>query len=91
MDALAPELVPDHDGLREAMDTRRRNRSAPERILQKLLGMDVKLRQYELGKAFCDAVAAEGGIDLLNRAWDSPGALPTLIELERPHEWIARV
>jgi len=90
MDALAPELVPDHEGLRDAMDARRRNRSAPERILQKLLGMDMKLRQYELGKSFCDAVAAEGAIELINRAWTSPEALPTLTELERPSTWIAR-
>ncbi len=91
MDALAPELVPDHQGLREAMDARRRNRSAPEKILQRLLGMDMKLRQYELGKAFCDAVAAEGGIELLNHAWESPAALPSLHELENPREWTARV
>ena len=27
------------------------------------------MRQYELGKAFCDAVAAEAGIEGLNRVW----------------------
>ncbi len=91
MDALAPELVPRHEGLREAMDARRGNRSAPERILQRLLGMDTKLRQYELGKSFCDAVAAEGGIELLNRVWESPASLPDLSELEHPAEWSARV
>ena len=42
----------------------------------RLLGMDMKMRQYELGKAFCDAVVAEGGIELLNRVWDAPEALP---------------
>ena len=90
MDALAPELVADHENLRGAMDTRRRSRSAPERILQRLLGMDAKLRQYELGKAFCDAVAAEGGIELLNRAWQSPESLPDLAELQHPGTWAAR-
>jgi coenzyme F420 biosynthesis associated uncharacterized protein len=90
MDALAPELVPRHEGLREAMTRRRRNRSAPERVLMRLLGMDMKLRQYELGKSFCDAVAAEGGIELLNRVWASPDALPTLDELNAPKTWIAR-
>ena len=91
MDALAPELVPEHEGLREAMDRRRSARSAPERILQRLLGMDLKLRQYELGKSFCDAVVAEGGIDLLNQAWRSPASLPTLTELEEPSTWTARM
>src|SRR3954447_9759762 len=56
MDALGATLVPGYETLREAMDRRRRSRSAPERLLQKLLGLDMKLRQYEQGKRFCDAV-----------------------------------
>lgn len=91
MDALAPALVPAHEGLREALDLRRRSRSTPELILQRLLGMDLKLRQYELGKEFCDAVVREGGIELLNRAWESSAALPGLDELGRPSAWIVRV
>jgi coenzyme F420 biosynthesis associated uncharacterized protein len=90
MDALAPELVPQHEGLRAAMDARRSSQSAPERVLLRLLGMEMKLRQYKLGKTFCDAVVAEGGIELLNRAWESPDALPTLAEIDHPGDWIAR-
>ena len=90
MDALAPKLVPEHEGLREAMSRRRASRSAPERILGRLLGMDMKLRQYELGKSFCDAVVAEGGIEALNRAWTGPPALPTLEEIEQPVMWLGR-
>lgn len=90
MDALAPELVPQHDGLREAMDRRRASRSAPERVLMRLLGMEMKMRQYKLGKSFCDAVVAEGGIEALNDVWTAPGALPTLDEIEHPGAWLAR-
>jgi coenzyme F420 biosynthesis associated uncharacterized protein len=90
MDALAPALVPEHEGLREAMSRRRASRSAPERILQRLFGMDMKLRQYELGKSFCDAVVVQGGIETLNRAWASPESLPTLQEIELPASWIER-
>ena len=90
MDALAPVLVPEHEGLREAMTRRRASRSAPERILGRLFGMDMKMRQYELGKVFCDAVVAEGGIDALNRAWTGADALPTLAEIEQPAHWVAR-
>jgi uncharacterized protein (DUF2342 family) len=90
MDALAPELVPQHEGLRAAMDARRQSRSAPERVLMRLLGMEMKLRQYKLGKEFCDAVVAEVGIEGLNRVWAGPEALPTLVELEDPGAWLAR-
>jgi coenzyme F420 biosynthesis associated uncharacterized protein len=90
MDALAPELVPHHEGMRAAMDDRRRSRSAPERILGRLLGMDLKLRQYELGKSFCDTVVESGGIARLNAVWEAPEALPTLSELDDPAAWMAR-
>jgi uncharacterized protein (DUF2342 family) len=90
MDALAPELVPQHEGLRAAMDARRQSRSAPERVLMRLLGMEMKMRQYKLGKEFCDAVVADAGIDGLNRVWVGPEALPTLAELEDPAAWLAR-
>jgi uncharacterized protein (DUF2342 family) len=90
MDALAPALVPQHEGLRAAMDARRQSRSAPERVLMRLLGMEMKMRQYKVGKEFCDAVVADGGIEGLNRVWAGPEALPTLAELERPADWQAR-
>ena len=90
MDVIAERAIPDHEHLRAAMDERRRNRSAPARIVEKLLGFDVKLRQYELGKRFADAVVAEAGIEGLNRVWADPGALPTLAELEHAADWLAR-
>ena len=77
MDAIAPETIPGHAGLREAMDKRRRSRSAPARMIERLLGFEMKLRQYEQGKRFCDAVVAAAGMEALNRVWESPGALPT--------------
>jgi coenzyme F420 biosynthesis associated uncharacterized protein len=90
MDVIAERAIPDHERLREAMDERRRSRSAPERILERLLGFDVKLRQYELGKGFSDAVVEKAGIEGLNRVWTDPTALPTLAELEHPDDWLGR-
>jgi putative hydrolase len=91
MDAIAAEFIPGHEELREAMDQRRRSRSAPQRIIERLLGFDVKLRQYELGKQWADQVAALGGIEGLNRVWSSPEALPSAHELQHPREWLQRV
>jgi coenzyme F420 biosynthesis associated uncharacterized protein len=90
MDALGVELVPGYEKLRVAMDRRRRSRSAPERILQKLLGLDMKMRQYEQGKRFCDAVVAEAGIAGLNTVWRSPADMPSAAELDDPSAWIRR-
>src|SRR5215211_755906 len=91
MDAIAPEAIPEQEKLRAAMDARRRSRSAPERILERLLGLDFKMRQYELGKRFCDAVADAAGIEGLNRVWESPESLPTVEELENPPAWLERL
>jgi coenzyme F420 biosynthesis associated uncharacterized protein len=90
MDALGSRLLPAYDGLREAMERRRRSRSAPARALERLLGLDLKLVQYELGRRFCDAVAGQAGIEGLNRTWASPDSLPTLRELEEPDSWLKR-
>jgi coenzyme F420 biosynthesis associated uncharacterized protein len=91
MDAVGAEVLPAHEGLREAMERRRASKSAPQRILERLLGLDMKLRQYELGRTFSDAVAEKHGIEGLNRVWDSPQMLPTLAELEDPKTWFERV
>ena len=91
MDAVGEKVLPAYEGLREAMERRRRSLSAPERILQRLLGLDLKMRQYELGKSFCDAVVERRDIDILNRVWSEPAALPTMGELKDPAAWIERV
>jgi coenzyme F420 biosynthesis associated uncharacterized protein len=90
MDVIAAEVIPDHEQLRAAMDRRRRSRSAPQRIIERLLGFDVKLRQYEQGKQFADAVAELAGIEGLNRVWSSPSALPSPGELQHPKQWLER-
>jgi uncharacterized protein (DUF2342 family) len=50
----------------------------------------MKLRQYELGKAFCDAVVEAEGPAALHRVFESPAMLPTLTELEDPRGWLRR-
>src|SRR6185503_6106108 len=90
MDAVGADLLADLDAMREAMDRRRTERTGLLRVLDKLIGLDLKLRQYQQGKAFCDAVVARGGIEALNRAWAGPEALPTLPELDDAAAWLAR-
>ena len=60
-------------------------------LLERLLGLELKLRQYEMGRRFCDEVVADGGPPLLARAWRGPESLPSTEELERPSRWIARM
>jgi coenzyme F420 biosynthesis associated uncharacterized protein len=90
MDAVGADLLDDVASLRSAMDRRRQERSGLLRVVEKLIGLDLKLRQYELGKSFCDDVVAREGIEGLNRVWSLPEALPTHAELGDPAGWLAR-
>lgn len=91
MDAAAADLGPELLDLRRRLDQRRARRGGLSELLGRLLGMEAKLRQYETGKAFCDAVVDAAGPDALRRVWDSPAQLPSLAELERPALWLERV
>jgi coenzyme F420 biosynthesis associated uncharacterized protein len=91
MDAVGAELIPSLPRLRAAMNRRREGRGLPWRVLERLLGLELKLRQYEIGRRFCDAVVADGGPQTLALAWSGPQALPSTEELERPERWIARM
>ncbi len=91
MDAVGEGLDPRYAELRELLEAQRDRRGALDAIVGRLLGLDMKLRQYRLGKAFSDAVAERAGIEGLNRVWSAPEALPSIDELEAPEAWMDRV
>jgi coenzyme F420 biosynthesis associated uncharacterized protein len=90
MDAVGAEVIDDLPRLRAALERRRADRTGLLRLFEKLIGMDMKLRQYEQGKRFCDGVVARAGIAGLNRVWEVPERIPTLAELDDPAGWLAR-
>jgi coenzyme F420 biosynthesis associated uncharacterized protein len=90
MDAVAPDLLPSLPRLRAAIDQRRRRQSLSSRLIARLLGLEMKLRQYERGKYFCDEVVKQGGVEALRHVFSSPDALPTLAEIDDPAAWLAR-
>jgi coenzyme F420 biosynthesis associated uncharacterized protein len=91
MDAVAPDLLPSLPSLRAALDRRRKSQSGLSRLFAKLLGLELKLRQYEQGKFFCDAIVRAAGTEALVHVFSGPDALPTLAELTDPPAWLARV
>src|SRR5436190_5021754 len=90
MDAAGADALPNIEALRAALNRRRRERPPLMRVIERLLGLEMKLRQYEVGKRFCDAVVERGGIEALNRAFAGPEQLPSWDELDRPDAWLAR-
>jgi coenzyme F420 biosynthesis associated uncharacterized protein len=91
MDAVAPELLPSLPELRRALDGRRRVQSPFGRLVSRLLGLEMKLKQYERGKIFCDEIVRVSGTNALRHLFSAPEALPTLVEIEDPAAWLRRV
>jgi uncharacterized protein (DUF2342 family) len=77
--------------LRAKLDARRQGGGPVARVARRLLGLDLKRRQYERGSAFFEAVAAERGLAGASAVWERPENLPTSSELDHPERWLARV
>jgi uncharacterized protein (DUF2342 family) len=90
MDAVGADVLPSLPRLRAALNRRRETRGLPWRVLERLLGLELKLKQYEVGKRFCDAVVQAEGPGALARVWEGPELLPSTAELETPRLWLAR-
>jgi coenzyme F420 biosynthesis associated uncharacterized protein len=90
MDRAATDRIPSADRFARVLRERRAAVQGPARLLQKLLGLEAKLRQYEQGERFIEAVEAAGGPELLAAAWQGPEWLPSLAEIREPQKWIDR-
>jgi coenzyme F420 biosynthesis associated uncharacterized protein len=90
-EACAAQLDHRVAALQQAAEDRRRERGGLGEAVGRILGMDLKLRQYRLGKAFCDGAVAAGGQDALRLLWAGPESLPNPAELEHPDHWVNRV
>ena len=91
MHRVGRDHIEEFDELEAAFHRRQTQRTLVERLVLGLTGISLKLRQYDLGERFAEALIAEGGYPLLNRVWEGPELMPTLAELRAPARWIARV
>ena len=91
MDDVGPKVIPSVALIRERFTQRRKNPSAVDSVARKVLGMDVKLRQYSEGAEFVRAVVGSVGMSGFNAVWTSPESLPTRAEIRAPEQWLARM
>jgi coenzyme F420 biosynthesis associated uncharacterized protein len=90
MNEVARDHVADVDSMRRALQARRRG-STVERGLQRAIGFERKIQQYEGGERFVRDVIDRAGMDTLNRVWIEPANLPTLDEIGDAARWIERI
>jgi len=91
MDAVGAQHIPTVARMRGIFSMRRRQVGAVQRAVNYALGLEMKLRQYELGQGFCEEVAERSGRRALEALWVSPENLPSLDELREPDLWLKRV
>jgi coenzyme F420 biosynthesis associated uncharacterized protein len=91
MNAAGARILPGFRELHDRFERRGERRSALERAILRLTGLDLKLEQYAAGERFADAVIAARGRQFLNQVWEGPDRLPSLDEIRHPDRWIARV
>jgi coenzyme F420 biosynthesis associated uncharacterized protein len=91
MDAVGPAVVPSVAEIRAKFSARRGSAGRIEQAIRRVLGIDLKMKQYEQGSHFVKAVVDEAGMTTFNKVWTSPETLPTKDELVSPHAWLERV
>ena len=92
MDGVGPSVVPTVATIRSRFDQRRREGTGlVDRVLRRLLGLDLKALQYAEGKVFVDTAVREVGMAGFNRVWESPATLPTRQEIREPMTWVRRI
>jgi len=91
MDRAATDLVPSAPRFARVLRARRREMNLAAKLMQRLIGLEAKLAQYEQGEAFIAAVEEQGGPALLNRAFERAELLPSMEEIRDPQLWLRRV
>jgi coenzyme F420 biosynthesis associated uncharacterized protein len=91
MDAVGPEVVPSVGEIRERFNRRRNDAGSLERTIRRLLGVEMKMRQYAEGAQFVRAVIDRIGMPGLNTVWTAADRLPTGAEIRDPQRWLDRV
>jgi uncharacterized protein (DUF2342 family) len=90
MNAVARDVVGDLPRLQAAL-ARRRAVGGWEKRVQRAIGFDQKVAQYDAGERFVSAVVERIGMQGFNLVWSEPGNLPRPGEIEDPDRWITRV
>ncbi|MDQ4149392.1 MAG: zinc-dependent metalloprotease [Actinomycetota bacterium] len=91
MDRVGEGLIPSQARMRRELNKASASGGVLAKLIGKVLGLDLKRAQYQLGQKFFDTVFREGGQDAVRACFESPAALPTLEEVKDPKKWLQRV
>ena len=89
MDRIGARVLVSQDRMSRLLKMRRKDPRMAAFL--RLTGLEMKMKQYEMGERFIHAVERRAGFEALDRVWQGPEHLPTLDEIKQPERWLARV
>ncbi|HVT21016.1 MAG TPA: zinc-dependent metalloprotease [Mycobacteriales bacterium] len=90
MDLAGKTSVPSVESIRARFENRRRDVGPVAKVLRRLIGLEMKMKQYAEGARFVREVIDEIGMPGLNTVWSGPELLPTGDEIRQPRLWLER-
>jgi coenzyme F420 biosynthesis associated uncharacterized protein len=90
MNVAAVGRIKQLDRMRGALKERRRSTGA-EKAFQRAIGLESKVRQYDVGEQFVRRVVERVGWEGFNLVWRGEDDLPLLDEIGEPERWLLRV
>jgi coenzyme F420 biosynthesis associated uncharacterized protein len=90
MDLAGRNAVPSVVTIRARFDRRRHDAGPVSRLLRRIIGLEMKLKQYAEGAQFVRAVVDAVGMPGLNEVWSGPEMLPGIAEIRQPKLWLDR-
>ena len=91
MDQTGGRIIGSYDMVTEALRRRRTQADASDRLVERILGLELDQNQYDRGTAFVEGVIERAGTTGLSRLFDDPTHLPTPSEVDAPGLWLARI
>jgi len=91
MDRAGGDRIPSAERFGAVLRNRRQSAGGAAKLMQRLIGLEAKLNQYQQGEEFIEAVEKAGGPTYLERAFERPEQLPTMAEIRTPQLWVDRV
>lgn len=91
MDGVDQSIVPTVKTIRQRFNGRGKDRSAIEKFIRNLMGLDAKMRQYSDGAKFVRQTVSLVGMDGFNNVWSKEENLPTEVEIHNARQWVDRM
>ena len=90
MEAVGQRMLSSYRQIDEALRRHREGRHG-EQAIERLLGVELKVEQYQTARAFCARVSELTDEATLAKMWESAEYLPSMPELEEPTLWLTRM